>query len=113
MRQTIIYSDRPSHTLLPLRTYNLHPAQHPPVEPNSGPTGDRPAFFGFHIDFYNVYWIPDHQSYIIDRVNLNRSSQFFLSSELRWAILLIQSHVGRCNGQLITNRVLIILPLHL
>ena len=61
----------------------------PLVKPDRGPTGNRPAFFWvriesgsnfyhvnrsrikFGLQFFKANRIPDHQSYIIDRVNLN------------------------------------------
>jgi len=98
-------------------------------------TGDRLAFsrFGsssgynncnsnrfrieFELQFLKVNRIPDHQSYIIDQVNLNIGRvgycEYFISSESNGAILLIRSHMILCNGQLITNRVAINIPVTL
>jgi len=98
-------------------------------------TGDRPAFlrFGsssgynncnpnrfrieFELQFLKVNRIPDYQSYIIDRVNLNIGRvgycEYFISSKSDGAILLIRSHMILCNGQLITNHVAINIPVTL
>ena len=58
--------------------------------------------------------MPDHQSYIIDRVNLNIGRvgyyEYFISSESDGAILLIRSHMILYNGQLIMNRMAINIP---
>ena len=83
-------------------------------------TGDRPAFsrfrssssynncnpnrfrIEFKLQFLKANRIPDHQSYIIDRVNLNIGRvgycKYFISSESDGAILLIRSHMILCNG---------------
>ena len=74
-------------------------------------TGSR---IEFGLQFLKVNWILNHQSYIIDRVNLNISRvgfyKYFISGESNGAILLIQSHMILCNGQLITNYVVINIP---
>ena len=61
--------------------------------------------------------ILDHQSYIIDRVNLNIGRvgycEYFISSESDGALLLIRSHMILCNGQLIMNHVVINIPVTL
>jgi len=93
----------------------------PPVEPNRkvdwGPTGFFAFRIEFELQFLKVNRMPDHQSYIIDRVNLNIGRvgyyEYFISSESDGAILLIQSHMILCNGQLITNRVMINIPVTL
>jgi len=64
-----------------------------------------------------VNQIPDHQSYIIDQVNLNigrvRYCKYFISNQSDGAILLIRSYMILCNGQLITNHVAINIPVTL
>jgi len=92
-----------------------------PVVPNRrvdrGPTGFFAVRIEFELQFLKVNRIPDHQSYIIDRVNLNIGRvgycEYFISSESNEAILLIRSHMILCNGQLITNRMVINIPVTL
>ena len=73
--------------------------------------------FEFELQFLKVNQIPDHQSYIIDRVNLNISRvgfyEYFILDESNGAILLIRSYMILCNGQLIMNRMAINIPVTL
>ena len=76
-------------------------------------TGSR-IEFGLQL---KVNRILDHQSYIIDQVNLNIGQvgfcKYFISGESDGAILLIRSHMILCNGQLIANHIVINIPVTL
>ena len=70
--------------------------------------------FEFELQFLLVDRIPDHQSNIIDRVNVNigwvQYYEYFILSESDGAILLIRSHMILYNGM---NRVAINIPVTL
>ena len=67
---------------------------------NCNPTGSR---IKFKLPFLECDRIPDHHSYIVDRVNLNIDRvgfcEYFISSESGWAIVMIRSYVtGNVTG---------------